>query len=480
MLLQNGQNDKEYLGKITGVLLDRRMEEVRELVADLALLENEARAAYNMLRSEGWTPSSKGDAGWEKRKYTREQFHNALYDLARQRKAYSAAVTGAKVLDKGDDECWNELWLDSMKFLQELDAEVEAMRIQEGRRIEAYLDPMKYKKVHMTPKTLSKGCTKLCKFYNQGTCRNGSDCAFEHRRPGEGWPEKGPAESETSHNAGDEDGDIGGPPTDEGVVDEVQQEWEDSAFRTQYNYGKGASKGEPTSVEPRKQLCLYYGANRDGCRFGDACRSIHDDKAVLEGTWEPGKSWDNASRKAMRDEGFHNSCYDYYVKGRCRVRYGVCKFSHDELSDERLARLRYLVNVANQEKFAQERGMEIPDRNNFKPPVIGGAESSSSSAPQALQMTNVSKKEGEVDTLDGAEGDVQKDSVAESTAVPLLDPEEPIQNWTARNQHLWVYTPHVSEVMTKLGVTNVKELQEYIFVEDLVEKGVNKVTACKS
>ena len=49
----------------------------------------------------------------------------------------------------------------------------------------------------------------------------------------------------------------------------------------------------------------------------------------------------------------------------------------------------------------------------------------------------------------------------------------------ARNQHLWVYTLHVSEVMIKLGVTNVKELQEYIFVEDLVEKGVNKVTACK-
>ena len=49
----------------------------------------------------------------------------------------------------------------------------------------------------------------------------------------------------------------------------------------------------------------------------------------------------------------------------------------------------------------------------------------------------------------------------------------------ARNEHLWVYTPHVSEVMITLGVTNVSDLQEFIFVEDLVDKGINKVTACK-
>ena len=155
------------------------------------------------------------------------------------------------------------------------------------------------------------------------------------------------------------------------------------------------------------------------------------------------------------------------------MRYG-CKYSHDDMSEERLAQLKYLANVANQVRFQRERGLEISDRNTFQPPVSGGAESSSSSAPQALQMTNVSKKAGEVDTLDGAEGDVQKDSVAESTTVRLQNPEEPIENWMARNQHLWVYTPHVSDVMIKLGVTNVKELQEYIFVEDLVEKGVNR------
>ena len=454
VLLENWKEEKEYVGKITGTLLDRRLDDVRELVADLALLENEARAAYNMLLNVGWTPSGEEVAGGEKMKFPRNQCHNALYDLARRRRPFSAAVIGEaieKMLNKGDNELWSELWLDSKKFLQELD---------------------KCKKVHMTPKPVSKGYTKLCKFYNQGRCRNGDDCPFERRRHGEGWPERGPAESETSHNTGDDDGDIGGPPTDEGAVDEVQQEREDSAFRTQYNFGKGASKGEPTVVEPKEQLCLYYGVNRDGCKYGTACRYIHDDKAVLEGTWEQGKSWDNASRKAVRDEGFHNSCYDYYVKGKCRVRYGVCKFSHEELSTERLARLRYLVNVANQVKFQKERGLEIPDRNTFKPPTIGGAESSSSSAPQAQEG-------GVVGTLDEADGDVQKDSVAQSTTVPLHDPEEPIENWMARNQHLWVYTPHVSEVMITLGVTNVKELQEYIFVEDLVEKGITKVTACK-
>ena len=365
-----------------------------------------------MLCNEGWTPSGTEDAGLEKIKYPRKQYHNALHDLARQRKKYSAAVVGeavATLLDKGEDEHWNELWLDSKKFLQELDGAVEAMRAREQRPMETYLDPDKYKKVYMTPKPVSKGYTKLCKFYNLGRCRNGSDCPYEHRRHGEGWPERGPNESETSQNTGDEDGDIGGPPTDEGAVDEVQQEREDSAFRAQYNYGKGASKGEPTSVEPKKQMCLYY--NREGCKFGNACRYIHDDKAVLEGTWEPGKSWDNASRKAMRDEGFHHCCFDYYLKGKCRVRYGPCRFSHAEMSEDRLTRLKYLANVANQVRFQKERGLEITDRSTFKPPVIGGAESSSSSAPQALQMTNVSKKEGVVDTLDEAEADVQKDSV---------------------------------------------------------------------
>ena len=57
-------------------------------------------------------------------------------------------------------------------------------------------------------------------------------------------------------NAGDEDGDIGGPPTDEGVVDDAQEEREDAAFRAKFNFGKGASKGGSTLVESKKQLCL--------------------------------------------------------------------------------------------------------------------------------------------------------------------------------------------------------------------------------
>ena len=468
VLLEDAKAEKAYLGKITGMLLSRRMDEVKEFVADPALMENEARQAYNTLCSEGWTPDGTEDAGLGKiTTFPRKQYRNVLYDLARQKRRYSEAVVGeavAMLLDQGGDELWNELWLDTKQFLQELDGAVESMSAKAKKPMEAYMDLDKCRKVYMTPRTVSPGYTKLCKFYNQGRCRNGSECSYEHRRPGDGWPERGPTEPGNSQKVGDEDGDIGSPPIDEGTVDEAQQEREDSAFRAQCNYGKGASKGEPVSVEPKKQMCLYY--NQGGCRFGNACRYIHDDKAVLEGTWEPGKSWDNASRKSIRDEGFHHCCFDYYLKGRCRVRFG-CRFSHDEMSEERLTRLKYLANVANQVRFQNERGLEIPDRSTFQPPAIGGAESSSSSAPQALQMTNVSKKAGEVDTLDGAEGDVQKDSVAESTTVRLQNPEEPIEQWMARNQHLWVYTPHVSDVMIKLGVTNVKELQ------------VNKVTACK-
>ena len=85
-LLENGKNEKDYLGKITGMLLNRRMDEVREFVADPALMENEARLAYNMLCNEGWTPSGTEDAGLKKTKYPRKQYHNALYDLARQKK----------------------------------------------------------------------------------------------------------------------------------------------------------------------------------------------------------------------------------------------------------------------------------------------------------------------------------------------------------------------------------------------------------
>ena len=149
------------------------------------------------------------------------------------------------------------------------------------------------------------------------------------------------------------------------------------------------------------------------------------------------------------------------------------------MSDERLAHLKHLVHVANQVRFEKERGWEISDRSTFQPPASGGVESSSSSAPKALQMTNVSQKEGEKGILDEAEADEQKNSVAESTGTRLQNPEEPIENWMARNEHLWVYTPHVSEVMITLGVTNVSDLQEFIFVEDLVDKGINKVTACK-
>ena len=209
-------------------------------------------------------------------------------------------------------------------------------------------------------------------------------------------------------------------------MDEAQQEREDLAFRAKYNFGKGASKGEPTSGEPKGRLCLYY--NQGGCKYRTTCRYLHNDDIALEGTWEPGKSWDNASRKALGDAGFHHCCFDYYLRGRCRKGSNFCKYSHDEMSDERLTLLKDLVQVANQVRFEKERGWEIPDRSTFQPPASGGAESSSSSAPKALQMTNVSQKEGEKGILDEAEADEQKNSVAESTGTRLQNPEEPIEN----------------------------------------------------
>ena len=38
-------------------------------------------------------------------------------------------------------------------------------------------------------------------------------------------------------------GNIGDPPTEEGTVDEAQQEREDLAFRAKYNFGKRCIKG---------------------------------------------------------------------------------------------------------------------------------------------------------------------------------------------------------------------------------------------
>ena len=480
-LLEDGNADKAYVGKITGMLLGRPMDEIQECVADHAFLNAEARRAYGILQSDGWKPDgTEGTGLGERITFSRKQYHNALFELACRKRRFTRPVVGeavATVLSQGKDELWNALWLDTKRFLQELDGAVESMSKREGKPMEAYMDPDQYKKVHMTPKTVSPGYSKLCKFFNQGRCRNGDECSYEHRRYGEGWPGGGPTEPRSSQKAGDEDGNIGDPPTEEGTVDEAQQEREDSAFRAKYNFGKGASKGEPMLGEPKSRLCLY--CNQGGCKYGTTCRYLHDDDIALEGTWEPGKAWDNASRKALRDAGFHHCCFDYYLRGHCRKRFNSCRFSHDEMSDERLAHLKHLVHVANQVRFERERGLEISDRSTFQPPASGGAESSSSSVPKALQMTNVSQKEGEKGTLDEAEDDEQKNSVAESTGTLLQNPEEPIENWMARNEHLWVYTPHVSEVMITLGVTNVSDLQEFIFVEDLVDQGINKVTACK-
>ena len=401
-LLENGNEDEAYVGKITGMLLGRPMEDLQECVADHAFLNAEARRAYGILQNDGWKPDGTESTGLGKlTTFSRKQYHNALFELACRKRRFTRPVVGeavATVLNQGEDEFWNALWLDTKLFLQELDGAVQSMSKRENKPMEAYMDPDQYKKAHMTPQTVSPGYSKLCKFFNKGRCRNGDGCPYEHRRYGEGWPEGGSTDPKNSQEAEDEDGNIGDPPTEEGTVDEAQQEREDLAFRAKYNFGKGASKCEPTSGEPKGRLCLYY--NQGGCKYGTTCRYRHNDDIALEGTWEPGKSWDNASRKALRDAGFHHCCFDYYLRGRCRKGSNFCKYSHDEMSDERLTLLKHLVQVANQVRFEKERGWEISDRSTFQPPASGGAESSSSSAPKALQMTNVSQKEGEKGILD--------------------------------------------------------------------------------
>ena len=147
-------------------------------------------------------------------------------------------------------------------------------------------------------------------------------------------------------------------------MDATQEEREYRDFQ-RYNYGKGASKGEPTTQEPKRQLCLYYGTQNGGCKYGATCKFIHDDNAVLEGTREIGKMWDNASRRAIRDAGFHKVWYDHYLKGRCRVGFG-CRFTHEELSPERLAVLRHLVHRANYISDIQDKGGELPSHDSFK------------------------------------------------------------------------------------------------------------------
>ena len=181
VMLGHIEVEEEYRGKITGMILERSIDEIKLLVAESARVSTEVQEAYNILNAAGWRPD-KSEAIQRKRgQYPRHLYHNAMYDLVRERRIFSEAATGeavAKVLDKGDEEFWYELWMDTTKLLQEVEDMVESMRVQEGRPIEDYLDPSKHKKVHLTPKPVSKGYSKLCTYYNRGYCRNGDKCAF--------------------------------------------------------------------------------------------------------------------------------------------------------------------------------------------------------------------------------------------------------------------------------------------------------------
>ena len=62
-LLEDGNEDKAYVGKITGTLLGRPMEDLQECVADQSFLNAEARRAYGILQSDGWEPDGTESTG---------------------------------------------------------------------------------------------------------------------------------------------------------------------------------------------------------------------------------------------------------------------------------------------------------------------------------------------------------------------------------------------------------------------------------
>ena len=131
-LLENGNEEEAYVGKITGMLLGRPMEDLQECVADQAFLNAEARRTYGILQNDGWKPDGTESTGLGKlTTFSRKQYHNALFELACRKRRFSRPVVGeavATVLNQGEDEFWNALWLDTKLFLQELDGAVQSMR----------------------------------------------------------------------------------------------------------------------------------------------------------------------------------------------------------------------------------------------------------------------------------------------------------------------------------------------------------------
>ena len=306
------------------------------MVMDIHFVKSEAHKAYNVLIDDGWTPGEEVQKSWPQGEFPRQRYHDELYDLAREHTKWSQAATGEaikRIMDQGGEREWRSLWLNTTEFLWELEASIESMRYVEGKPIEFYMDPDKVKKVYRLP--VRTGYTKLCKFYRQGTCRNGDQCEFEHRRYGEGWPER----DSTAVKVLEDDGeDIGKPPNEEEEVDIAQEERDLLNFRNKY--GKGSSKGETTTDPPPLKLCLYY-RTKNGCKYGPHCKFGHDDDATLKGHRETGKWWDNASRSAIRQHGFHKMCSDYQVHNRCRKAWD-CKYSHEQLPPERKRLLRHL------------------------------------------------------------------------------------------------------------------------------------------
>ena len=200
--------DEEYRSKITGMIVDLKLEEIKRLVADSAELNIEVQEARRILDKDGWKPDGKAVVQHPRGTYPRAVYHNAMFDLVRAKTIYGEATTGeavAQILDKGDEESWYKLWMETKTLLQEVQDTVMSTRTREGRPIEHNLDPSKYKKPYVAPRLVSKGYKKLCTYYQKGNCRNGSQCDFEHRIRGEGWPDNNSKGSESGNNADNEE-----------------------------------------------------------------------------------------------------------------------------------------------------------------------------------------------------------------------------------------------------------------------------------
>ena len=294
-MLQELQAPKEYICKAIGMMLDAQsVDELQELVQDREELRVQIKNAHEILLAEKWDPEV----------CSVQLSHDDLFAMMIAEKRYNAETASCLVtviLDQGGEVDWCYLWSNPDRFHEEVSSAFQALMLRERRPVEEYLNPDKVKKAHKPQQLVIRSSyhKKICKFFE-------SELRFRASAASEGWTEGLPSQGPEGSVADDDCGDIGEPPTDEGVVDEVQQERDDLEFRSKYSYGKGGSKWTPP-----KQICWKF--HGKGCTYGENCHFSHDPDVSVEGHQEAGKKWDDASRQALRDAGLNKVCFDFHL-----------------------------------------------------------------------------------------------------------------------------------------------------------------------